>query len=183
MKKKLLWLFLLAIMIALLLFFAQGLKQDPHLLPSTRINQPAPAFSLPTLNQHQYMTEKIFLHHLSLLIVFASWCESCAQEQAYLFAFKKQHPSVQLIGLNYQDDPTAAKAWLKQYGNPFTQILEDVNGSTAMDYGVYGTPEIFLINPQGKVLAKHVGALDDAAVQKNFQDFLATPIDTHSANT
>lgn len=172
MKKRLLFLLPLLFLIALFVLFTQGLKQDPHLLPSTRLSQPAPAFSLTVLGENKLLTEKIFLHHFSLLVVFASWCETCAQEQPYLFQLKKNHPTLQLIGLNYKDNPETATAWLKQQGNPFTWILQDPQGMTAIDYGVYGTPEIFLISPEGKILAKHVGALDEAIFAKEFQRYI-----------
>ena len=172
MKKRLLFLLPLLLVVALFVFFEQGLKQDPHLLPSTRLSKQAPPFVLTLLGANKTVTEKIFLHHFSLLVVFASWCETCAQEQPYLFQLKKNNPNVQFIGLNYKDNPEAANTWLKQQGNPFAFILQDPQGKTAIDYGVYGTPEIFLINPEGKILAKHIGALDEAAFMKDFQSFL-----------
>lgn len=168
MSKRLLFLLPLFLVIGLFVFLKQGLQQDPHLLPSTRIGQLAPAFSLTTLEQNQPLTEKIFIGHFTLFVVWASWCETCQAEQTYLLQLKKKYPQLQLIGLDYKDDPKAAAAWLKQYGNPYQSILQDPQGKTAIDYGVYGTPEIFLINPQGKILAKHVGALDEAAFRQDF---------------
>ena len=82
MKKRLLFLLPLLLVVALFVFFEQGLKQDPHLLPSTRLSKQAPPFVLTLLGANKTVTEKIFLHHFSLLVVFASWCETCAQEQS-----------------------------------------------------------------------------------------------------
>jgi cytochrome c biogenesis protein CcmG/thiol:disulfide interchange protein DsbE len=79
-----------------------------------------------------------------------------------------QNKQLQLIGLNYKDDPRAAKAWLKAHGNPYQLVLEDRDGKTAINYGVYGTPETFLIDPTGKIVAKQVGVLDSTHFKEHF---------------
>jgi cytochrome c biogenesis protein CcmG/thiol:disulfide interchange protein DsbE len=167
MKQRLLLLAPLIMAVVLFFFFHQGLKQDPKLLPSALINHPAPAFSLETLNHHT-VNEKIFLHHETLLNVWASWCETCQQEQAYLLLLKNQYPRLQIIGMNYKDDPKAATHWLQQYGNPYQLVIADRIGTVAIDYGIYGTPESFLINADGRILAKHTGVLDQTAFTQKF---------------
>jgi cytochrome c biogenesis protein CcmG/thiol:disulfide interchange protein DsbE len=171
MNRRILFLLPLFLVIILFFFFQQGLKQDPKLLPSTLIGQPAPAFSLKTFQQ-QRISEKIFLNHDTLFNVWASWCATCQQEQAYLLKLKRQYPKLQIIGLNYKDNSRSAQNWLKQYGNPYQWVAEDQTGRTSMDYGSYGTPETFLIGPDGKILAKQIGVLDEATFRKFFLPLL-----------
>ena len=140
-------------------------------MPSTLIGHAAPAFSLHTLQQ-QRISEKNFLTHDTLFNVWASWCATCQQEQAYLLQLKQQYPKLQIIGLNYKDDVKSARSWLKQYGNPYQWTAEDQTGRTAMDYGSYGTPETFLIGPDGRILAKQIGVLDQTTFTQKFLPLL-----------
>lgn len=93
-----------------------------------------------------------------ILNVWASWCMPCLEEHPQLLTLAQQHP-IRLIGLNYKDKPADARKWLGRHGNPFDDIVQDERGRTAIDFGVYGVPETFLIDAEGKIRFKHVGAI------------------------
>jgi cytochrome c biogenesis protein CcmG/thiol:disulfide interchange protein DsbE len=92
------------------------------------------------------------------LNVWASWCQTCSEEQAFLSTLTKQ--GVVIYGLNYKDGAKQAKRWLKRWGNPYVLIGVDPKGKAAIDLGVYGTPETFLIDKKGVIQYRHAGALN-----------------------
>lgn len=140
-------------------FLWQGLAKDPNQLPSPLINQAIPEFSAnDLLKKSTRLRKKIFLQHWTLLVVWSSWCLTCAEEQSFLLSLQKQH-SVTIYGLNYRDDLHHARLWLRQHGNPFQKNIFDPQGLLAIDLGVYGVPESYLIDPQGIIRYKQVGAL------------------------
>lgn len=160
--------FFLFIILAIL--FWRGLELDPHRLPSVKIGQPLPAFTLNTLND-QLFTPAAMQGRASILNVWASWCMACADEQVVLMQLAKQ--GVPIYGLNYKDTPENAKAWLNEWGDPFIQVGEDVDGKVSMDIGVYGSPETFLIDKHGLIQYRHVGALTMPTWEKEFLPRLA----------
>lgn len=156
-------LLIFAVMVA---FFWRGLRLNPHELPSVLINQPAPAFRLPLLlKANTEQDQRIFLRSMTLLNVWASWCETCAEEQAFLLTLKARYPHLQLVGLDFQDQPAKARLWLNAHGNPYDIVLSDEQGKVGVDYGVYGTPESFLIDANGVIVAKVTGVLNEKTWQ------------------
>lgn len=154
-------LFLLVGILAYELFYAK-----PHELPSALIGQAVPAFNVPELNHpEQRFTERQFAQHVMLLNVWASWCEACQTEAGMLMKIAKQY-HVPLFGLVYKDKPADAKKWLIDNGNPYIAIGDDANGDVAIDLGVYGTPETFVINKQGQIIYRHIGSIDQTAWDK-----------------
>jgi cytochrome c biogenesis protein CcmG/thiol:disulfide interchange protein DsbE len=155
------WLYLVPVLVfvALVGYFAAGLTRDPHLVPSVLIGRPVPAFTLPPLPGLGAGLDSAALAtgRPQLLNVFASWCAPCRAEQPVLLHLARAGVSVR--GLNYKDRPEDAVAWLDRYGNPFTSIGADPEGRVAIDFGVYGVPETFVIDGQGRILDKHVGPL------------------------
>lgn len=141
-------------------FLWQGLKNgDPHQLPSALIGTPAPTFHAPSLfADHPAITNQHFLGHVSLLNVWATWCITCRAEHAELMAIAKTHEVV-IYGLNYKDDIPAARQWLTQYGDPYQEVIRDDKGAVAIDFGVYGTPETFIIDGHGVIQYKHIGVI------------------------
>jgi cytochrome c biogenesis protein CcmG/thiol:disulfide interchange protein DsbE len=99
-----------------------------------------------------------------LLNVWASWCAPCLQEHPVLVELAKRK-TIRIVGINYKDRPEDARAWLARHGNPFAEIVADREGRTAIDFGVYGVPETFLVDAQGVIRFKHIGALTVEAVQ------------------
>jgi cytochrome c biogenesis protein CcmG/thiol:disulfide interchange protein DsbE len=147
----------LGIFIVLLLFLAVGLRLDPRKVPSPLIDKPAPAFTLPRLDDpKQLVSEKDLLGKVWLLNVWASWCVSCREEHPVLVEFAKKNV-VPIYGLNYKDERKDALAWLGQFGNPYTVSIMDSDGRVGIDYGVYGVPETYVIDKQGVIRYKQIG--------------------------
>lgn len=153
-----LWGPLLAL-VALVALLALGLRQPRAAdapLPSPLIGRPAPALDLPRLDdERRRFDPQPVAGRVWVLNVWASWCEPCRQEHPQLLRLQREGRL--LIGLNYKDQ--AGAGWLAAQGNPFAQVLHDARGRTGLDWGVYGVPESFLIDRQGRVRAKHTGPL------------------------
>lgn len=151
-----------------LLIFAlhRGLHLNPRDIRSPLINHPAPAFS-GYLLQHptEKITQHIFLNHVTLLNVFASWCFSCAAEHPVLMDFRANYPQVQLVGLCFKDTSAEALSFLKERGNPYSFIINDERGNIGIDFGVYGTPETFVIDRRGIIRDKISGPIDPDSVR------------------
>jgi cytochrome c biogenesis protein CcmG/thiol:disulfide interchange protein DsbE len=151
--------------LVMVVFLGIGLKLDPHEVPSPLINKPAPAFTLPQLHEPQKtfspadMKGKVWL-----LNVWASWCVSCRQEHVYLTEFARDG-SINLMGLNYKDEPAAAMQWLERLGNPYKISISDIDGMAGLDWGVYGVPETFIIDKKGIVRHKQTGPVDPTILQ------------------
>jgi len=147
----------------------RGLGLHPNQIPSPLVDKPAPAFQLQTLANPKKMTSnKDFIGHVTLVNVWATWCFSCAEEHDFLLNLIKKE-NLFLYGLNYKDDPIAAKDWLKKRGNPYNIIASDETGSVAIDWGVYGTPETFVVDKKGIIRYKHIGAITADIWEKDLQ--------------
>lgn len=147
----------LVLFLCVIIVLWRGLSLHPNQLPSPLIDKPAPVFQLPVLSKGT-VSNKIFLGKVSLLNVWATWCEACAEEHEFLLRLANDEHIV-IYGLNYKDDPLAAKKWLTQYGNPYQTVAIDRDGTVAIDWGVYGTPETFVIDKKGVVRYKHIGVV------------------------
>lgn len=146
--------------IVLCIFFWRGLSLDPHHLPSVQIGRALPNFSLPSLENPQISFSSTQLPHKVLLLnVWASWCEACIEEQAFMMQLAAS--GVPIYGLNYKDKTENAKVWLKQWGNPYLSIFQDKKGRTAIDLGVYGAPETFIIDKKGIIRYRQVGVIKE----------------------
>ena len=156
----------------MIILLGRGLSLHPTLVPSPLVNKPAPNFELPTLFDEKKITSNHDLFgHVTLLNIWATWCVACAEEHAFLMelAQKKQFA---LYGLNYKDNPDAAKKWLKQYGNPYQRIAIDPNGTAAIDWGVYGTPETFIIDQNGIIRYKQIGPITADSWEKTLRPLI-----------
>jgi cytochrome c biogenesis protein CcmG/thiol:disulfide interchange protein DsbE len=147
----------LILFVVLAVFLAAGLKLNPRDIPSPFINKPAPSFSAPKLTAP---TEKLSTQDLKgqvwLFNVWASWCVSCREEHPILNQLAKQK-AVVIVGLNYKDEPDAAKKWLDTLGNPYNVSIMDQDGRIGIDFGVYGVPETFVIDKKGVIRDKYTG--------------------------
>lgn len=151
----------------LLLLFWRGLSLDPKKLPSTLTGQKLPDFQLQVLGHPDRVFSAASMRgQVSLLNVWASWCASCVDEQVFLMSLAGQ--GVPIYGLNYKDDEKQALDWLNEWGNPYRMIGRDETGKVAIDLGVYGAPETFLIDAEGIIRFRQVGVLDDASWQRDF---------------
>ena len=162
----------LIVFLLIVLVLWRGLHLHPSQIPSPLINQPAPQFSLPTLFDSKKMaTNQDFLGHVTLVNVWATWCVACAEEHNGLLQLA-QLEHVYFFGLNYKDDPSAAKKWLKQYGNPYQIVAVDQAGTTAIDWGVYGTPETFVLDKKGIIRYKLIGPIDKEAWEQHLKPLI-----------
>lgn len=149
----------LGIFVVIAAFLAIGLFLDPREVPSPLVNKPAPAFSLPLLDQpaqtfsHADMKGKVWL-----LNVWASWCVACREEHPVLVELAKSGV-VPIVGLNYKDERRDALRWLAQFGDPYRLSAYDYDGRIGIDYGVYGVPETFLIDKNGIIRYKRIGVV------------------------
>jgi cytochrome c biogenesis protein CcmG, thiol:disulfide interchange protein DsbE len=143
----------------LVIMFGVALKRAPdkQFVKSALIGKPAPEFVLPDLLQEgQTVSSRVFAGKWTLLNVWGTWCAECRAEHAMLLQIRQQG-KVLMVGLNYKDEDAAARDWLTQLGNPYAVIAADHEGRAAIDWGVYGAPETFLINPAGTIVHKVVG--------------------------
>jgi cytochrome c biogenesis protein CcmG/thiol:disulfide interchange protein DsbE len=149
----------------LVVFFLVGLQRDPREVPSPLIDKPAPAFHLPQLHAtDQQLSEQDMRGKVWLLNVWASWCVTCLQEHPLFVDFAREK-IVPIIGLNYKDQRAAALDWLSKRGNPYDISIVDADGRVGIDYGVYGVPETFVIDKQGTIRYKHIGAVTPEALR------------------
>jgi cytochrome c biogenesis protein CcmG/thiol:disulfide interchange protein DsbE len=157
-----------AVFVLLGAFLFVGLYRDPRYVPSPLIGKPAPAFSLPSLQDPQYpVATRELMGQPWILNVWGTWCGGCREEHDKLLVIAKQN-TVPLIGLNWKDDSNAARKWLRDLGNPYAAVAVDQEGRTAIDWGVYGAPETFLIGPDGLVLYKHIAPMTMEVWKREF---------------
>ena len=166
------WKFLLpfAAFVALVVLFAFGLNpsRDIHALPSPLIGKAAPLFALSdVLDATRTVSNADLKGQVYVLNVWGTWCFACRDEHQQLLAMAQQH-AVPIIGLDYMDDREKAKQWLEQFGNPYTAVAFDVDQRTAIDWGVYGAPETFLVDGQGRVIYKFVSPMTEEVWQREF---------------
>jgi cytochrome c biogenesis protein CcmG/thiol:disulfide interchange protein DsbE len=162
--KKFLW--PLAIFLLLVGFLAAGLSLNPREVPSPLVGKPAPAFELPILQQPgKKFAPSDMRGKVWLLNVWASWCDSCRDEHPLLVALSKKG-LLPILGLNYKDKGEDAQRWLAQFGNPYEFSIVDADGRTGIDYGVYGVPETYLIDAEGVIRHKQIGALTPEILEK-----------------
>lgn len=156
----------LAIFAALGVLLASGLGKDTRLVPSPLIDRPAPSFDLPSLRDPNVRVRSDdFAGKPWVLNVWGSWCVACRVEHEVLTAFAKRG-LVPVVGLDWKDDANDATRWLAQFGDPYDAIPVDVDGRVAIDWGVYGAPETFLVDAGGIVRFKHVGPLTPEIVER-----------------
>lgn len=154
----------LAVAAVLAVVLAWGLTRDPSNLPSTLIGKAVPDFALPPVKGRTLGLSSTDLKgEVSLVNVFASWCVACREEHP-LFMKLAVQGTVPLHGLNYKDQPDDAAKWLDSLGDPYTRTGADISGRVAIDWGVYGVPETFVISADGRVAYKHIGPVSEEAL-------------------
>ena len=168
----------LAIFAALAVLLAAGVwlsrRPDREALPSPLIGKAAPAFSLPVLHEPGRLVSLADLKGAPFVLnVWGSWCPSCRDEHAVVTRFSETK-RVRVVGYNWKDDHADALRWLEQFGNPYWLVLVDYDSRYALDWGIYGAPETFLVDGNGIVRWKHVGQLTDGIVHDELLPVLAT---------
>lgn len=135
----------------------------PNEIPSALIGEAVPTFTLSTLESPNVtFTQQQLRGHVTLLNIWATWCYACSLEHDMLLKINRDY-HIPIYSVLYKDDADKGLAWLREHGNPFTLTGNDSNGDVAIDFGVYGTPETFVISPAGNIVYRHVGAIDQEA--------------------
>ncbi len=167
-RRRLLALLPLALFLVLAgIFLMQLLSgRDLSTVPSALIGAPAPETRLPPVEGLGLpgLDSAQFVGNVTLVNVWASWCAPCREEHPVLMALARDGRFA-IAGINYKDKPDNARRFLGDLGNPFTTVGTDVNGRTAIDWGVYGVPETYIVGRDGKILFKHVGPIDPATAE------------------
>ena len=156
----------LLVFIALAVLFAIGLGLNPRLVPSPLIGKPVPQFDLPPVRGRALgLASRNLKGEVSLVNVFASWCTECRVEHPLLVRLSRDKV-VSIHGLNYKDRPQDAERWLNELGDPYIRTGADLNGRVGIDWGVYGVPETFVVDREGRIAYKHIGVLTPKALEQ-----------------
>jgi len=172
--RRLLYILPLAAFVAVAAWFAVGLTRDPNRIPSALIDKPMPEFELPALAEIGVpgLATTDIRGHVALVNVFASWCVPCRAEQPILMRLAREK-GVVLYGIDYKDQAAEGAAFLKEFGNPYKAIGVDGDGKVGIDWGVYGVPETFVIDRDGRIRHKQVGPITPEALNKTILPLVA----------
>ena len=158
---------------ALVAAFAARLGTDPSLVPSPLIGKQVPAFSLhPVQGRQLGLSSENLRGEVSLVNVFASWCVACRQEHPVLVQLKS-NGTIPIHGLNYKDKPADAAEWLDTTGDPYTRTGADLDGRVGIDWGVYGVPETFVIDAEGRIAFKQIGPITPEILDRTILPLVA----------
>ncbi len=178
-RRRILWVVPLALFMALAtLFFFRLYAGDPARLPSALIGKAAPVVTLPEVpgltrdgKQVPGIAADTFLGHVTLVNVWASWCVPCHDEAPLLLQLAQS--GVRMVGINQKDQPDNARRFLGRYGNPFAAIGTDGNGRASIEWGVYGVPETFIVDREGRIVFKLVGPITPENFERQLKPALA----------
>ena len=167
MKKK--FLILPSIFFFLILsifFYLLIIDRDPSKIPSNLLNKNVPVFEAKSLLKNEkFISSNEFKDEVTLVNFFATWCKPCRDEHVYIKNFSNKK-GIKIIGINYKDNSKKTIQWLQDLGNPYDDILLDKSGKIAIDWGVYGIPETFIINSNGIIKYRHVGPTTNKIYKK-----------------
>ncbi len=168
MRKRTLLLALVPLVgfLAVSVILAVGLTRDPARLPSAMIDRPLADFRLPELHDETaFVTREDLTGTVALLNVFGSWCVACVTEHPFLMSISDDD-RFELIGVNWRDTDPESKRWLARYGDPYDRIAVDHDSELAIELGVTGAPETYIVGPDGAIRYKHTGPLDQTIWDK-----------------
>ena len=160
----------LFLLVVLVLGFA--LSRDPARLPTEMLDRPFPDFTLSTLfDPDDIITEDVIQGEITLINVFGSWCSACVQEHPKLMEIGRRG-EIRLIGLDWRDTREKGRRWIERYGNPYDVILFDDSSQLAIDLGVTGAPETYVMDKHGTIRYKHVGIITDRVWAKTLRPLI-----------
>jgi cytochrome c biogenesis protein CcmG/thiol:disulfide interchange protein DsbE len=167
------WLTPLLVFAAVAAFLGIGLTLNPREIPSPLIGKAVPQFALPPVRGRTLgLSSGDLKGDVSLVNVFASWCVACREEHP-IFLQLQREKFVPIHGLNYKDRPEDAARWLDTLGDPYMRTGADRNGRVAIDWGVYGVPETFVVDRNGRIAYKHIGAITPKVLQEKLRPLIA----------
>ena len=167
MKKKLLIIpSILFLSILLTFFYLLIIERDPSAIPSNLLDKNIPKFETESLlRKEKFISSKEFGNEIILVNFFATWCVPCRDEHIYIKRFSNEK-GIRVIGINYKDNSKKTIQWLKDLGNPYSNIPIDKNGRIAIDWGVYGIPETFVVSSKGIIKYRHIGPVTKKIYKK-----------------
>jgi len=167
MKKKLLIIpSILFLSILLTFFYLLIIGRDPSEIPSNLLNKNIPKFETESLlRKERFISSKEFGNEIILVNFFATWCLPCRDEHIYIKRFSNEK-GIRVIGINYKDNSKKTIHWLKNLGNPYSNVPIDKNGRIAIDWGVYGIPETFIVSSKGIIKYRHIGPVTEKIYKK-----------------
>jgi len=152
--------------ILLIFFYLLIIERDTSELPSNLLNKNVPEFKTESLIKNEnFVSSYEFGDEIVLVNFFATWCKPCRDEHSYIKRFLDEK-KIKIIGINYKDDSKKTLDWLKNLGNPYSNIAIDKRGKIAIEWGVYGIPETFIVNSDGIIKYRHVGPITDKVYNK-----------------
>lgn len=158
--------FVIFLLIFFIFFYLLLIDRDNSEIPSNLINKKTPNFIADTLiGDKKFISTEEFGKEVFLVNFFATWCKPCRDEHAYIkkIAISKK---IKILGINYKDNSQMTIKWLNDLGNPYTNIIKDENGEIAIDWGVYGIPETFIVGSDGLIKFRHVGPITRTSYKK-----------------
>ena len=167
MRKQLLIIpFVLFLLVLITFFYLLLIERNPSVISSNLLNKNVPKFQSESLLKNQnFISSEEFGKEIVLVNFFATWCKPCRDEHEYIMRFSNGK-KVRVIGINYKDDKKKTVKWLKTLGNPYSDIPLDGKGIIAIDWGVYGIPETFVVNSKGIIKYRHVGPITKKVYKK-----------------
>ena len=167
MKKKiLLFPFLVFTLVLSIFFYLLLIERNPSKVPSNLINKSFPVFESKSLiTNRKFASSDIFENKIILVNFFATWCKPCRDEHDFIMQLSNIK-NLKIFGINYKDNSKKTQVWLKNLGNPYSDVLIDKNGKIAIDWGVYGIPETFIINSKGIIKYRHTGPITKKIYKK-----------------
>ena len=147
-------------------FYLLIIDRNPSEIPSNLLNKEVPVFEAKSLLKNKkFVSSNEFKNEITLVNFFATWCKPCRDEHVFIERFANEK-GIKIIGINYKDNSEKTIEWLEDLGNPYKDILIDKNGKIAIDWGVYGIPETFIINSNGIIKYRHVGPITNKIYKK-----------------
>ena len=162
-----------SLFVIIVIFLGVGLTKDPHKLPSTLIDRPMPEFELTEIAPGEPVLDRGDLEKgLALVNVFGSWCRSCVIEHPTLMRLSREQ-SIPIYGVDWRDKPGDGKAWLDRFGDPYARVGVDGDSVLAINLGVTGAPETFIVDSSGQIRYKHIGPITDDVWDEVIEPVLA----------
>ena len=166
LKKLSIFLYIVFFSILLIFFYLLIIERDPQKIPTVLLNKKMPIFQANSLfKKEKFISSKEIGNKVTLINFFASWCEPCRKEHIYIKRLSNIE-NIKVIGINYKDNSNKALEWLEELGNPYSNVAIDKNGRIAIDWGVYGIPETFVVNSNGIIKYKHIGPVTNETYQE-----------------
>jgi len=154
------------LIILLIFFYLLIIERNPSEIPSALLNKKIKSFEATSLfNNEKFYSYKEFGEEIVLVNFFSSWCRPCRDEHEFIKKFSEEK-DLKVIGINYKDNSEKAIMWLEKLGNPYSNVVVDKKGEIAIDWGVYGIPETFIINSNSIVKYRHVGPITKKVYKK-----------------